>query len=121
MFQARIKVRVMKQSCFAGDTTMIITIAKTHNLTVDESKFSPEVRDFIWNYGLIQIIRDAGSMGKNPDEKLAMSQKRLDSLYAGKFRVERDPSAAADPVAAVSAPDDTKLDGWAPSSGHACT
>ena len=77
---------------------MNIVIAKTHNLVIDESRFNAAVKEFIWNYGLVQIIRDAGSTGQDADEKLAMAQKRLDSLYAGKLRAERDPSAAADPI-----------------------
>ena len=78
---------------------MNITIAKTHVLPVDEAKFSADVRDFIWAYGLRQILNDAGSMGKGPDEKLAMAQKKLDILYSGELRKARE-GGAADPLTA---------------------
>jgi hypothetical protein len=74
---------------------MNVLIAKTHTLEVAPDKFNSAVKDFIWNYGLRQILNDAGSSGKSPDEKLAMAEKKLTALYEGVLRKTRE---ARDPV-----------------------
>ncbi len=82
--------------------TTTIRIAKTHDLAIDTSKFTDEVNAFVFAYGLKQLLNDAGSSGKDADEKLAMAQKKLDALYAGTLRTARGGSAKAaiDPVQA---------------------
>ena len=63
-----------------------VVIARTHGLEIDPAKFNVAVTEFIFNYGLKQLLNDAGSTGKNPDEKLAMAQKKLQALYEGVVR-----------------------------------
>jgi hypothetical protein len=73
-----------------------VTIAKTHTVEVNRAKLEAHVQEFIWAYGLKQVLNDAGSAGKTPEEKLAMAQKKLDALYAGQIGTTR----TSDPVAA---------------------
>lgn len=75
---------------------MQISIAKTHEIVVNTERFSDHVRQYIFDYGLKQVLNDAGSTGKNADEKLAMANKKLDALYAGEVRQARE----SDPVRA---------------------
>lgn len=75
---------------------MQISIAKTHEIIVNTERFSDHVRQYIFDYGLKQVLNDAGSAGKNADEKLAMANKKLDALYAGEVRQARE----SDPVRA---------------------
>lgn len=66
-----------------------VAIAKIHNLEVNVDKFNAEVRDYIFAYGLKQILNDAGSAGKSADEKLAMAEKKLAAMYDGTVRAVR--------------------------------
>lgn len=77
-----------------------VVIAKVHSIEVDEAKFSDAVKEFIFAYGLKQLLNDAGSAGKTPDEKLAMGEKKLASLYEGTLRTARVGGGGKDPVAA---------------------
>lgn len=67
-----------------------VMIAKTHVVEVDVDAFTPAVREYIWNYGLKQVLNDAGSAGKSPDEKLGMAQKKLDALLRGEVGRARE-------------------------------
>jgi len=67
-----------------------VTIAKVHALDIDTSLFNEQIREYIWNYGLKQILNDAGSAGKSADEKLGMAQKKLTALYEGIIRKTRE-------------------------------
>lgn len=69
---------------------MDVIIAKTHALSVDVEALSPQVREYIFAYGLKQVLNDAGSAGKSPDEKLGMAQKKLDALLRGEVRAMRE-------------------------------
>lgn len=73
-----------------GETKMQVMIAKTHTLDVRDEDFSPEVRAYVFAYGLKQVLNDAGSAGKNPDEKLGMAQKKLDAMLRGEIRAMRE-------------------------------
>lgn len=67
-----------------------VLIAKTHTLEVDTEALTPAVREYIFNYGLKQVLNDAGSAGKTPDEKLGMAQKKLDALMRGEVARARE-------------------------------
>lgn len=77
----------------------IVTIAKTHELAVEPEKFNGDVAAFIFNYGLKQVLNDAGSAEKTPDGKLAKAAAKLAALHAGELRKAREPGESADPVA----------------------
>lgn len=68
------------------DNVLQVVIARTHAVEVDRAKLTVPVSEFIFAYGLKQLLNDAGSTGKNPDEKLAMAQKKLAALYEGVVR-----------------------------------
>lgn len=69
---------------------MQVMIAKTHALDVPVEEFSEEVREYVFGYGLKQVLNDAGSAGKTPEEKLGMAQKKLDALLRGEVRAVRE-------------------------------
>lgn len=75
-----------------------VSIARTHTVDVDESRFTDAVREYIFNYGLKQILNDAGSSGENPDEKLEMANKKLAAMYDGTVRTSG--AREGDPVKA---------------------
>lgn len=79
---------------------MNVLIAKTHLIEVDTAVLTDEVKAFVFNYGMKQLLNDAGSAGKDADEKLAMAQKKLDGLYAGEVRRVSAAKASIDPVQA---------------------
>lgn len=68
---------------------MQIVIAKTHTLNVDDGAMAPHVRDFVFEYGMRQLLNDAGSAAKGADDKLAFAQKKLDALMRGEVRTAR--------------------------------
>lgn len=79
----------------APDFRTTVAIAKTEKLDVALGRFEPEVLQRIFDYGLRQMLNDAGASGKTPAEKHAMATKRYEALLEGKLRAER---ASADPV-----------------------
>lgn len=77
----------------------VVTIAKVHQLAVNVDIIPDDIRAFVFNYGLKQILNDAGSTEKTPDGKLAKAVAKLEALYKGELRKAREPGEAADPVA----------------------
>lgn len=75
-----------------------VTIAKLHTLQVDVAQFNDDVLTYLFNYGLKQVLNDAGSAGKSADEKLAMAETKLAALYNGELRKAREAGEPADPV-----------------------
>lgn len=69
--------------------TLDVTIAKTETVAVDTGKLNEAVLRYVFNYGLKQILNDAGSSGKSAEEKVAMAEKKLASLYEGTIRAAR--------------------------------
>ena len=72
-----------------------VIIAKDETLIVDEAKLPQIAKDYIWAYGLKQVFNDAGSSGKDKAEKLSMAQAKLEALYAGTIRTQREGKAGA--------------------------
>lgn len=69
-----------------------VNIAGIRDLTVDESKFTEQVRTYIFNYGLKQMLNDVHASitakvepdeTKRNEQKMAAAEKKLASLYAG--------------------------------------
>jgi hypothetical protein len=75
-----------------------VTIAKVNTLPVDVLAFNQDVIDYIFAYGLKQVLNDAGSAGKSTDEKLAMAEAKLAALYNGELRKAREAGEPADPI-----------------------
>jgi hypothetical protein len=75
-----------------------VTIAKIHSLTIDPTLFNADVLNYIFNYGLKQVLNDAGSAGKSPDEKMEMAIAKKNALYAGELRKQREAGEPADPI-----------------------
>lgn len=92
-----------------------VKIGKTGDIVeVDESKFAAHVNEFVFAYGLRQILNDchssltskvkneAGETVDNPDYTpdniMALVAKKLDSLYAGEIRAQRGEGGSGDPV-----------------------
>lgn len=82
------------------DTTNVrdVTIAKVHTLVVDPSRFNSDVLEYIFAYGLKQVLNDAGSAGKNADQKRDMALVKLDALYNGELRKAREAGAGKSAV-----------------------
>lgn len=81
-----------------------IGIGTAGQIEVDESKFNDQVKAYIFNYGLKQILNDVHASvtakveadeSKRNAQKLAMSHKKLDSLYAGEVAVPRAAGGSA--------------------------
>lgn len=85
-------------------TTQIPLIKIGQTLTVDESKLPQASQDFIWQYGLRQILNDAmasAKAGKDSNDEAkdsarALAEKRLANLMSGTFRAS--PIREGDPV-----------------------
>jgi hypothetical protein len=75
-----------------------VTIAKVHSLTIDPTLFNADVLNYIFNYGLKQVLNDAGSAGKTPDEKMEMAIAKKQALYNGELRKQREAGEPADPI-----------------------
>jgi hypothetical protein len=75
-------------TCTVNDL-VTCAIGKEQTIEVDTTKFSASVNAYIWNYGLKQMLADANSAEKEAEAKLAKSQKKLDSLYAGEVAQAR--------------------------------
>lgn len=80
--------------------------AKFGTMVVEPERFEPHIHDYIYEYGLRQVLNDAMATKTDDDGKplddeaiVAKAQKRLDNLYAGILRT-RGESEPADPFEA---------------------
>lgn len=76
-------------------------------LDVDCSRFNDTVHEYVYSYGLRQILNDAMADKKDDDGKpladdaiRAKALKRLDNMYAGELRQRRESAEPTDPVEA---------------------
>ena len=79
---------------FAFDTTtdeLSIGLGKAGEIVVDMDKLAkhPAVLNYIFNYGLKQMLNDVHASEKDVTAKLGLSQKKLDSLYRGEVAQAR--------------------------------
>lgn len=79
-------------------TVRDVTIAKVHTLAVDPTRFNADVLEYIFAYGLKQVLNDAGSAGKDADQKRDMAIVKLDALYNGELRKAREAGEPTDPI-----------------------
>ena len=77
------------------DTTRVISLGKGGEIAVDVAKLAehPAVVNYIFNYGLKQILNDVHASEKDAEAKLGLSQKKLDSLYRGEVAQARATSS----------------------------
>ena len=80
-----------------------VIIAKDETLIVDEAKLPQIAKDYIWAYGLKQVLNDAGSAGKGKAEKLVMAKAKLEALYAGTIRTAREGKPGASQAETLAA------------------
>lgn len=76
-------------------------------LAVDLQRLPPHVHDYVYAYGLRQVLNDAMAQKKDEDGNAltddvirAKAEKRLDNMYAGELRARGDAAEPADPVEA---------------------
>lgn len=76
----------------------VISLGKGGEIKVDVAKLaeSAAVVNYVFNYGLKQMLNDVHASEKDPAAKLGLSQKKLDSLYRGEVAQAR--AAGGDPV-----------------------
>lgn len=85
-------------SVIIHNPALVVTIAKTHEIKINPANFNDDVLNYIFNYGLKQVLNDAGSAGKDADQKRDMAIVKLDALYNGELRKAREAGEPADPV-----------------------
>lgn len=71
-------------------------------LAIDCGRFTGEIVQRVFMYGLVQKVRDATSdkKDKTVDEVRALSLKCIDQLYAGEWRVRAESGEPTDPIEA---------------------
>lgn len=82
-----------------NDDNVVISLGKGGSIVVDVARLMahPAVIQYVFNYGLKQMLNDVHASEKDASAKLGLSQKKLDSLYEGKVAQSRE--AGGDPVA----------------------
>ena len=69
-----------------------VNIAGIRDVEVDVSRFTDEVKSYVFNYGLKQMLNDVHASitakvepndAKRNEQKIAAAEKKLESLYAG--------------------------------------
>ena len=80
---------------------------KYGHLVVDVYKFNDTIHNYVYTYGLRQILNDAMADKTDedgralPDDQIvAKAEKRLANMYAGELRAQRGESEPVDPVEA---------------------
>lgn len=63
--------------------TQEVTVAKFESITVDVSNLEEHVQEFIFTYGLRQLLNDAGASKKTLEEKVEAAQMKLARLHEG--------------------------------------
>lgn len=76
-----------------------ISLGKAGEIQVEVAKLleSEAVVQYIFNYGLKQMLNDVHASEKDPAAKIGLSQKKLDSLYRGEVAQQRV-GGGGDPV-----------------------
>lgn len=75
----------------------VVSIGKTGKaIDVNFTDLAPHVLQYIMSYGIKQVLNDAGSAAKTDAEKVAMAEKKMDTLLRGEIRAQRE----SDPIAA---------------------
>lgn len=64
-------------------TMLTIGLGKAGTIEVDTSRFNEQVQEYIFNYGLKQMLNDVHAGEKDLALKPALSAKKLQSLYDG--------------------------------------
>ncbi len=82
---------------------MEISIGKGIKIEVDRGKFSHEVNEHIWAFGIRQMLADAhAAMTKDEDDYVnkskVLAERKLAALYSGELRVNGERSPRLDPV-----------------------
>lgn len=79
---------------------VMIGLGKAGEIEVDVAKLaaSEAVVNYVFNYGLKQMLNDVHASEKDLDAKVGLSQKKLDSLYRGEVAQARI-GGGGDPVA----------------------
>ena len=82
-----------------NDATQVISLGKGGEISVDVAKLceSAAVVNYIFTYGLKQMLNDVHASEKDAEAKKGLSQKKLDSLYRGEVAQSR--ASSGDPVA----------------------
>lgn len=77
------------------DRTRVVYLGKGGEITVDVSRLAEHdaVINYIFNYGLKQMLNDVHASEKDAKAKLGLSQKKLDSLYRGEVAQARATSS----------------------------
>ena len=77
------------------DSARTIYLGKGGEIVVDVVRLatSDAVVNYIFNYGLKQMLNDVHASEKNAKAKLGLSQKKLDSLYRGEVAQARATSS----------------------------
>lgn len=78
---------------------IVVSLGKGGSIVVDVERLEahPAVVEYVFNYGLKQMLNDVHAGEKEPSAKLGLSQKKLDSLYEGKVAQSRE--SGGDPIA----------------------
>jgi hypothetical protein len=90
------------------ESTMLVAIGKGIELDVDVTRLNNEVRDFVMQTGLRNLLKDAHAKATakaDPTNYVKRSrelaEKKLANLYAGVTRAVGEPKAPTDPVSTV--------------------
>ena len=77
------------------DSTRVVYLGKGGEITVDVSRLAAHdaVINYIFNYGLKQMLNAVHASEKDANAKLGLSQKKLDSLYRGEVAQARATSS----------------------------
>lgn len=77
-----------------------VSLGEAGTISVDTQalKDMPQVAEYIFNYGLKQMLNDVHASEKDPAAKVGLSQKKLDSLMKGEVAQARV-GGGGDPVA----------------------
>lgn len=76
---------------YLDDTTRVIGLGKGGEIEVDVIRLAEHdaVINYIFNYGLKQMLNDVHASEKDAKAKWGLSQKKLDSLYRGEVAQAR--------------------------------
>ena len=81
-----------------NDANVSISLGKGGEIVVDVARLceSPAVVNYVFQYGLKQMLNDVHASEKDAAAKKGLSQKKLDSLYRGEVAQSR--ASGGDPV-----------------------
>lgn len=93
-------MRVGAELMESAMTIHSIRIGKlNHDVAINDEKMPMQSKDFVFNYGLKQLLNDSFVSGETDEERHNLLERKVEKLYAGTLSIRDGGTRESDPLA----------------------